>query len=263
MKAIGNIKTCITCRQMLPLSEFNRDSRTSDGLDCRCRKCSKERNRKYRAANRDKCNAASARYHREHAEQDKERQKVYREKNRDELNRKKKIYRQTHADVIKAYNEAHKEEAKRWRQENKEKLTEYAKNWRSENKDQVKAYYKEKRTQDEQYRLSTNYRRRISLILRSGQISNRMQDLLGCDFETLKAHIEKQFKPGMAWENYGLEGWQIDHIRPCAAFDMTDPQQVKACFNYKNMQPLWRWENQEKSDKLQDGTKGRTAWQSK
>lgn len=61
MKAIGNIKTCVTCRQILPLSEFNRDSRTSDGLDCRCRKCSKERSRKYRAANRDKCNAASAR----------------------------------------------------------------------------------------------------------------------------------------------------------------------------------------------------------
>jgi hypothetical protein len=263
MRAIGNLKTCVTCRQTKPLEEFNKDSRTSDGLDCRCRECSRVKSKKYRETHPETCDAASKRWREENAEHVKARQKAYREKNREELNAKKRIYRQNNPDKIKAYAEAHKEEAKAWRQEHREELTEYHKEWRNKNGEKIRNYYQNKRKADDQYRLSANYRRRISLILRSGQISKRMQNLLGCDFETLKAHIEKQFKPGMTWDNYGTEGWQVDHIKPCAAFDMTNPQQVAECFNYKNMQPLWRWENQEKSDKLQNGTLGRRTWQSK
>ena len=35
----------------------------------------------------------------------------------------------------------------------------------------------------------------------------------------------------------------IDHIKPCASFDLTDPAQQKECFNYKNLQPLWAFDN--------------------
>lgn len=56
----------------------------------------------------------------------------------------------------------------------------------------------------------------------------------------------------MSWDNYG-EVWQIDHIIPCRAFDLTDEEQLKECFNYKNTQPLLKEENLSKSDKLPDG----------
>lgn len=53
----------------------------------------------------------------------------------------------------------------------------------------------------------------------------------------------------MTWENYGFYTWHIDHIRPCASFDLSDPEQQKICFNYKNMQPLWAHENLSKHAK--------------
>lgn len=26
----------------------------------------------------------------------------------------------------------------------------------------------------------------------------------------------EKFKDDMSWENYGINGWHIDHIKPCA-----------------------------------------------
>jgi len=74
--------------------------------------------------------------------------------------------------------------------------------------------------------------------------------LIGCDVKELKSHLEKQFTDGMNWENYGK--WHIDHIIPCASFDLTDPQQQKKYFHYSNLQPLWAVDNIRKSDKVVD-----------
>lgn len=71
-------------------------------------------------------------------------------------------------------------------------------------------------------------------------------ELLGASWEVCIQWLEKQFKPGMNWSNHGLNGWHIDHIRPCASFDLTDPLQQKQCFHYTNLQPLWADENLKK-----------------
>ena len=41
-----------------------------------------------------------------------------------------------------------------------------------------------------------------------------------------------------------------DHIRPCASFDLTDPEQQRACFHYTNLQPLWAFDNLSKGAKV-------------
>jgi hypothetical protein len=79
--------------------------------------------------------------------------------------------------------------------------------------------------------------------------SNSTMRLIGCTVPELKIHIEKQFKPGMEWSNHGLRGWHIDHVKPCAVFDLKNPEEQKKCFHYSNLQPLWAKENLEKSDK--------------
>ena len=71
--------------------------------------------------------------------------------------------------------------------------------------------------------------------------------LVGCNSKELKEHLESQFIEGMNWNNYGE--WHVDHIKPCAAFDLSDPIQQKECFNYTNLQPLWAKDNIRKSDK--------------
>jgi hypothetical protein len=50
----------------------------------------------------------------------------------------------------------------------------------------------------------------------------------------------------MSWENYGRKGWEIDHVRPCASFDLTRHEEVLACFHYTNLRPLWSVDNKRK-----------------
>lgn len=74
---------------------------------------------------------------------------------------------------------------------------------------------------------------------------NPSTELFGCDCRTFRAHIAGQFQAGMEWSNYGQ--WQMDHIRPCVRFNITDPEQARACFHYTNLQPLWALDNLTKS----------------
>lgn len=75
-------------------------------------------------------------------------------------------------------------------------------------------------------------------------------DLLGCTVEELKAHIEAQFEPWMTWDNWAHDTWHIDHIKPCASYDLTDPEQQRECFHYTNLRPLEATENMRKSARL-------------
>ena len=65
--------------------------------------------------------------------------------------------------------------------------------------------------------------------------------LIGCSIEELKQYLGKQFTEGMSWQNYGK--WHIDHIRPCASFDLKKLNEQKKCFHYSNLQPLWAKDN--------------------
>ncbi len=112
--------------------------------------------------------------------------------------------------------------------------------------------YSKKRCKiDPNFRVRLNLKGRINRALKNGNAKKKFGtvQLIGCSSEELKRHIESQFKPGMTWENYGFYGWHIDHIRPCASFDLADEEQQKACFSYLNLQPLWATENFQKNGK--------------
>ena len=77
----------------------------------------------------------------------------------------------------------------------------------------------------------------------------------------LVEYLESKFQPGMTWKNYGNPNgdhtncWHIDHIIPCASFDLSDPEQQVKCFHYTNLQPLWAKDNIRKKDKILVGVK--------
>jgi len=85
-------------------------------------------------------------------------------------------------------------------------------------------------------------------------------ELTGCSKDDLYAHLESKFTEGMNWENYGK--WHIDHIKPCAFFDLTKEEEQKKCFHWRNLQPLWAIDNMRKGAKyvsvLELGLTGRT-----
>jgi hypothetical protein len=78
------------------------------------------------------------------------------------------------------------------------------------------------------------------------------KELLGCSLDELKIHIEKQFSPGMSWDNYNNKTWHIDHIRPISlAKTMKDVISLKL-MHYTNFQPLWAKDNILKSNKYNE-----------
>ena len=80
--------------------------------------------------------------------------------------------------------------------------------------------------------------------------SNGTFKLLGCDIDFFIKYIETKFEEGMTWENYGRNGWHIDHIIPCASFDLTKIENQQKCFHYTNLQPLWWFDNISKGCKI-------------
>lgn len=80
----------------------------------------------------------------------------------------------------------------------------------------------------------------------------RTMQICGIDLNGLMRHLESKWKPGMSWQNHGKFGWHIDHIKPCSSFDLSIEDDVKKCFNYNNLQPLWWNENLSKGDKYSE-----------
>ena len=96
-----------------------------------------------------------------------------------------------------------------------------------------------------QRRLNIKNRIRMNLGTRLWQVvskkhGNTMQ-LTGCTTEFLMTHIESKFTDGMSWDNYG--NWHIDHVLPCASFDLENSEEQKKCFHWSNLQPLWAADN--------------------
>lgn len=100
---------------------------------------------------------------------------------------------------------------------------------------------------DLNFKVKHNLRSRIWNVLTGKSKNKSTEILLGCTIDELRVHIESQFKDNMSWENYGK--WHIDHIRPCASFDLSDPEQQALCFHYTNLQPLWAKDNLSKRNK--------------
>ena len=101
------------------------------------------------------------------------------------------------------------------------------------------------------YKITHNLRKRVREIIKRNQrkdfLSGPGSKLFGCTSQQLRKYLEKLFKPGMTWENYGK--WHVDHIVPISKFNLKNPEERNKCFHYTNLQPLWAKENMMKGDK--------------
>ena len=139
---------------------------------------------------------------------------------------------------------------KEWHYSNREKRTKQLREYSYSYRDNRNKYLAKKMKQDGQFKIRKNIRDRMRSAMQGKSKSKNTMELLGCTIEELKTHLEKQFTHGMNWDNYGKKGWHIDHILPCASFDLTDPEQQRKCFHYTNLQPLWATDNYKKKDKI-------------
>lgn len=122
------------------------------------------------------------------------------------------------------------------------KTTDYKK-WKKE-------YHSRRYRDDVEYKLQHLVRNRLLNSIKNGVKKGSAVRDLGCSIEELRMYLESKFQPGMSWENHGLHGWHIDHIRPLSSFDLGKEDEIKKACHYTNLQPLWASENIKKCAKI-------------
>jgi hypothetical protein len=143
----------------------------------------------------------------------------------------------------------HNERTIRWSNENKERHKKLIKrNYTVKSKGidipkiEFDNQYKEtKRKRQTNNVISHTLRSRLYDALKNykGKKYESVLKLLGCTIEEFKSYLEKQFLPEMNWDNHGVV-WEIDHIKPCATFDLFKIEEQKQCFHFSNHQPLFK-----------------------
>ena len=112
-----------------------------------------------------------------------------------------------------------------------------------------KNYYRTRYQNDLEFKLRKNLRTRLNRAIRNNQKAGSAVKDLGCTIAEFKQYLESLWQDGMSWDNYSYHGWHIDHIKPLSKFDLSDPEELKKACHYTNLQPLWKNDNMQKSDK--------------
>ncbi|MCJ7558637.1 MAG: hypothetical protein MUP90_17215 [Gammaproteobacteria bacterium] len=165
-------------------------------------------------------------------------------------------YRHRAYDPVKARRRYlnHKEEfikkAAIWKANNPEKVALSDKKYRASHRAHQRERERHNRRTNVSFRILANLRSRLYLALAGKAASDHTKRLLGCSVDFLKDHLASKFMPGMSFDNYGVKGWHIDHVTPCAAFDLTNSDEQMRCFHFSNLQPLWAMDNHRKGARI-------------
>jgi len=126
----------------------------------------------------------------------------------------------------------------------------YNKTYNKKHREKLTKKYLEKRKKDPVFKILTILRGRIVDVLKGHSKSDTTISMLGCTIKEFWIHLEKKFTKDMTRENHGE--WHVDHIIPCASFDLSKPEEQAKCFHYTNLQPLWAIDNYKKGDRKYD-----------
>jgi len=141
-----------------------------------------------------------------------------------------------------------KKRHKRYRAEHIEETKLYNKHHRTKNPKEIKLYHnkyvKNKYKTDVAFKISCICRNMVANALNGKPKKAHTMEYFMCSRKEFRDHIEKQFKLWMNWKNHGNGAgkWNVDHIIPCAFFNMLDPVEVYMCCRYQNLQPI-SWED--------------------
>ena len=241
-----------------------------------------ERNKRWKKDNKERVSAYRKRYAEDNKERLKELSKVYILKNRSRITKRmekwrrineehvkkyNRIYKETHKDSIKIrramYQSDNKDKKALWDRryyvKNSEDIKQRVKDWKSNNllhsRQQHNEHNKKRRSLDLDFKFICNLRRHMARVFKGE--SKKLHSLEYCDYnpEEFKDYIEKQFQEGMSWDNWTIDGWHLDHIKPISKFNFFNNdgsenlEQIRECFSLINLQPLWARDNLSKGNR--------------
>jgi len=205
-------KVCTKCKEEKTLDFFPKSGKWYRN---KCKKCTSD----------ERCVERSLK-----SEQNKLYQKEYRKKNKSVLSDKDKIRKKLHKVEVA-------QRSKYYYENNKEQIIK--KNYE---------YEKKRKQEDLSYKLLKNLRKRLRDCLYQKIDTEQTKDLIGCTQLHFKSWLNYQLDINMNWNNYGSY-WVLDHVKPCASFDLSNNVERLECFNWKNIRPLEKIKNSEKQSK--------------
>lgn len=213
------MKTCSRCKESKSLDSFAGDNKRSDGKRPSCKQCNR------------------AFYKQNYSKGDRPTPMTEEEK------------RKIRSDYYKDNKEMLLAKHAKWRSDNKDTVKGLNRAWYEKN---GKQYYKDRYENDLNFRMLRVIRSRLNSAIKNCAKTGSAVSSLGCSIEELKSHLAEMFQPGMSWDNWGKgDGkWNIDHIIPLSSFDLSNPDEFNKACNYKNLQPLWEFDNLSKKDRL-------------
>lgn len=224
------IKTCEICGKI-----FETGRKDKKVCSKECQKIKKQKyDKEYVKNNRIKINKRNRKYYKNNKEKCIQIRKKYESKNKKQILERRRFNKQ----------KRRKENPEKYRQKDRE----YAKNKSAKIKEKERARKRERWHNDKEYKLKNI----ISHQIRDGLKENKTFktfELLNYTSEDLIKHLESLFQDGMNWDNYGLNGWHIDHIKPIASFNLINEdgtqnlEEIKKCWSLDNLQPLWAKDN--------------------
>ena len=216
------MKKCHICNKKIKLEMFSKNSSKKDGLESRCKPCNIKYTKSWRK-NLEK------------------RIKIPKVKICNMCNKSKEsnefCKNKSHSDGLNTFCKScykisyknRKEKVNKWNRE----------------------YLRRKRKNNIQFKISERIRVRVGLALKGKRKPASAIKDMGCTIKFLIQYLESLFEKNMNWNNYGINGWHVDHIKPLSLFDLEDKEQFLEACHYTNLQPLWAFDNLKKSNNFE------------
>ncbi len=281
------MKNCTRCKVEKENTEFRLVRKNGTDRIAKCRLCEREykieqyqihkdtlldKNKLYREENKDRINVQRKGYREKNKEEIskkckewrlenldhvKEEKRIYYANNKDKMDAKKRCHRLENIDYYKdmdrkrhlANRETHIQQMRDYYQSNRSVIRKQRAAYYQNNKDKIRAQRKRWLDNNPQAKIGLAARARVRTQLKSGK---GYLTLLDCDLDFCRSWFEFQFQIdgyGFCWENYG-KVWHIDHVTPCASFDMKNKQDRLECFSWRNLAPVYKKYNYSKGKKI-------------
>ena len=217
-----------------------------------------KKNEEWRKKNKERQNARARQYYYENKEKLNQKGKEYYHKNWHKIQEQHRKYKKNNEEKLKKhyYSESNQKRLKEYREKNKERDKKVRQERDKKNRKKLNKYTRDRKKNNPSFRIRHQLSNRLWSALKRNNLyqskcASTMQ-LVGCTIEELWKHLESSpsWEPWMTRENYGKGGWDVDHILPCASFDLKCPVQQLACFHWSNLQPLEHIKNCAKGDKI-------------
>lgn len=246
------LKKCSKCKidKIASFDFFPKCNGNSDGFSYWCKECHSNHQKNRMISEQEK-------------QRNRERALIWYQNNRERANKRNKIAYLMNPEIYKI-------QANQWKMKNPDRKKKLDREWIKNNSERsLLTHIKWRKANPEKYKLITKRARIKRMSTAKGRLDHSMttainkalsgnkngrhwEILVGYMLNDLMKHLEKLFKPGMNWKNYGK--WHIDHIIPKSVFNYIDyiDFDFKRCWALSNLQPLWAKENHNKYNKLEN-----------